>query len=512
MIRSNLIGIVTIGVLAIAPATLYGIADEAAGQSKGAAAAKDDSAASAQNAGSESPNEADAQPASAGNRQGGQQQQQPRGADQKQAQISPEAQQVLAKVRDAYSKLNSLKLEGKISSDIDVAGQQQKSEQQFKGAFEAPNKFRHQVEDDLVVGSTGSNVFAFSTAANSFLLADAPNERAPAQDLPRPIPGLLAAQNPSLLLAIEKNPLEDITRGATQIDKLPDVKIGDKSFTALGLQAGPSQPQLTLAIDPQTHLIRRITADMQPALKESGAADVKQAKFVIDYTTITPGAKFEKNHFAWSAPAGAQDVAAARPAAEKSAQANLVGKPAPDFKLDSLNGKSVSLSDFKGQVVLLDFWASWCPPCQESLPHLGQVYGEKNDGVKVLAVNMGEQREAVQAFVKQQNIDVPVLLDPKNQVAQKYNVSSIPQSVIIGKDGQVKKVFVGMGPDTFKQIRQEIQSLQGDGSATTASEKQPGTTPQEQSNSDAQSPAKQQSNEQGGEAQQQQQQQRGGSN
>ena len=395
-------------------------------------------------------------------------------AAESQAQIGQEAQAVLDKVRQAYSDLQSLKLEGKISTNVDVAGQPQKSEQTFTASFQQPNKFRHELKDILLIGSSEKGVFAFNNRANSFLMADPADPKVPLKDLPQPIPAILMQQNPSLFMAVEKNPLSGWTESIRSVEKAEDVKIGDTAHPALKLTS-QSGVHFTMLLDPKTHLIRRITADLKPAFEQQGAPDVKAAEFVIDYTTTETGAKFDENHFAFLPPQGAQDLNQERQAAAQQ-QDSLVGKPAPDFKLHTLDGRMVTLSEFKGQVVLLDFWASWCPPCRESLPHLGKMYGQKDDGVKVLAVNMGEGAVQVQAFADAQNLKIPILLDKDSSVAQKYNVNSIPQSVVIGKDGTVQRVFVGLGPDTFSEIRQTIASLKsgdgGTGEAVTAGAKE----------------------------------------
>ena len=282
-------------------------------------------------------------------------------------------------------------------------------------------------------------------------------------------------QNPSLLLAIEKDPLKYFDAQGVRVERAEDVKLDGQSLLALRVTADAGggaadaggatvgRPEVTILVDPSTHLIRRVTTDMSGALKQSGMSDVKKARFIIDYTTTRPGAEFAKDAFAWSPPAGAQDVTEARPAMEQHAAQNLVGRPAPDFKLDSLQGDPVALADLKGQVVVLDFWASWCPPCVESLPHLGQLYAQEDDGVKVLAINLMEDKERVQSFIAERGLQIPVLLDTKGQTASKYNVSSIPQTVLIGPDGVVKQVYVGLGPDTYEDIRQQVQALKGTG-------------------------------------------------
>ena len=395
--------------------------------------------------------------------------------------ISQEAQAVIDQMRQAYAGLKSARFEGQIKVSVDGGqGQQgQGQAQKFVSGFQAPNKFRHELGDELIVGSSAKGLFAYNSRSNSFLIADAPNPNAPLKDIPSPVPAILMQQNPSLFMALEKNPLSDWTGAISNVEKAPDVQIDGQSYTALKLQ-GERGIEFTAAIDPKTHLLRRITAELKSAMPQGEAAGPKSAQLVIDYTKVEPGASFPENHFAWLPPQGATDAGQARAEAVKQqkSRASQGGQTAPDFSLTSLSGKEVKLSDLKGQVVVLDFWASWCPPCRESLPHLGKLYGENEDGVKVLAVNMGEDADAARSFVQSQNLsDLTVLLDKDKSVAQKYGISSIPTTVIIGPDGKVQETFVGLGPDTFSQIKQTVSRLKG-GDATTAGAKEQGGSQQ----------------------------------
>ena len=127
----------------------------------------------------------------------------------------------------------------------------------------------------------------------------------------------------------------------------------------------------------------------------------------------------------------------------------LAGKPAPDFKLGTLDGKEMSPSKLKGKVIVLDFWATWCPPCRASLPHLDKFYQEhKAAGVEVFAINLQEDKEKVQEFVTKTKLGVPVVLDLEGKTAEPYMAQGIPETVVIGKDGKIVKVFVGFDEKT----------------------------------------------------------------
>lgn len=117
---------------------------------------------------------------------------------------------------------------------------------------------------------------------------------------------------------------------------------------------------------------------------------------------------------------------------------------ANDFKLQDLSGKNVSLSDFKGKKVFLNFWATWCPPCRGEMPDIEKLYDEtKNSDLVILAINIGEDRDTVQSFLKSNNYNFNVLLDISQSTAGKYNISGIPTSYFINKDGTVSAKKIG---------------------------------------------------------------------
>ena len=127
------------------------------------------------------------------------------------------------------------------------------------------------------------------------------------------------------------------------------------------------------------------------------------------------------------------------------------GRPdtaASDFSLKDMNGKTVRLSDYKGKVVLLEFWATWCPPCRASVPGLEKLHkAYKDKGLVLLAVamDMGGDDE-VRSYIKESGITYTVLKGTED-VATKYQVRSIPMMLVLGKDGKIAKRYIGMGSD-----------------------------------------------------------------
>jgi len=125
-----------------------------------------------------------------------------------------------------------------------------------------------------------------------------------------------------------------------------------------------------------------------------------------------------------------------------------VGEPAPDFELKTLDGESISLSDLKGQPVLINFWQTGCAPCVIEMPYLQEVYNEWSDqGLVLLAVNVAGNSSQVEEFAKTLNISIPVLLDTKGLVAVRYNIMYYPTTYFIDKDGVVQEKIVGAFPN-----------------------------------------------------------------
>lgn len=122
-----------------------------------------------------------------------------------------------------------------------------------------------------------------------------------------------------------------------------------------------------------------------------------------------------------------------------------VGNVAPDFELQTLEGETVKLSDFRGEKVFLNFWASWCGPCRSEMPDM-QKFHEEHDDVTILAVNLTQTEtkpENVDEFLEEFDITFPILKDENSDVATMYNVQALPTSYLIDSEGKIEHVAVG---------------------------------------------------------------------
>ncbi len=117
-------------------------------------------------------------------------------------------------------------------------------------------------------------------------------------------------------------------------------------------------------------------------------------------------------------------------------------RPAPDFTLPDLNGNRVSLAQFRGQPVVINFWATWCPPCRDEIPRLIEAYEREKDSVTFIAIS-DEPADVVGPFIKEQAIPYINLLDSSYRVSSAYGIRALPTTVFINRDGEIEVYYTG---------------------------------------------------------------------
>jgi len=133
---------------------------------------------------------------------------------------------------------------------------------------------------------------------------------------------------------------------------------------------------------------------------------------------------------------------------------------APDFSLPSRSGKTLSLDQFKGQVVMINFWASWCGPCRHEMPLLDDIYRHYGKmGFTLLGVNVEPDRGSALAWLKQTPVSFPILFDAQNKVSKLYGVDVMPTTVFIDRKGNLRMVHVSYNPGDENAYLNEIRAL-----------------------------------------------------
>jgi thiol-disulfide isomerase/thioredoxin len=144
-----------------------------------------------------------------------------------------------------------------------------------------------------------------------------------------------------------------------------------------------------------------------------------------------------------------------------SGVATAVGdSPAPAFSLPARGGSTIDLSQFKGQVVMINFWASWCVPCRQEMPLLETIYKKyKPLGFTLIGVNVEPDQKDAEGFLKQTPVSFPVLFDAKSQVSSLYNVQVMPTTVFIDRKGNVRLVHQSYQPGAENLYLDQIRTL-----------------------------------------------------
>lgn len=143
-----------------------------------------------------------------------------------------------------------------------------------------------------------------------------------------------------------------------------------------------------------------------------------------------------------------------------SATADELRGPAPDFSLQSMDGGMVKLSDLRGQVVMVNFWATWCGPCRQEMPHLEALYQRYGDlGFTLLGVNVEEDSSGADEFLAETPVSFPILFDPENHVSELYDVVAMPSTVLVDRSGNMRFIHHGYQPGYENDYQSQIRAL-----------------------------------------------------
>ncbi|MEP6485173.1 MAG: TlpA disulfide reductase family protein [Rudaea sp.] len=145
-----------------------------------------------------------------------------------------------------------------------------------------------------------------------------------------------------------------------------------------------------------------------------------------------------------------------------TAQAVELGAAAPGFTASTFDNKPVSLADFRGKVVFVDFWASWCSPCRQSLPMYDKLAGEfPTSDFAVIAVNVDEEVTDGKKFLTEHPVKYITLQNPQGDIPKAFGLSGMPSSYLIDRDGKIRQRYVGFEPTDISALKNEITRLIG---------------------------------------------------
>ncbi|MBL8229878.1 MAG: TlpA family protein disulfide reductase [Bryobacterales bacterium] len=216
----------------------------------------------------------------------------------------------------------------------------------------------------------------------------------------------------------------------------------------------------TFWIDEARKLLLREESVNRGALFPSQPYQEVESRHVIRYLKMSVNEPVEEKLFTYSPPSNFAQVdklerAYPRPALE------MTGKPAPEITARLLDGAEIRLADFKGKIVLLNFWATWCEPCRKQMPELAQLYREtKEQGLVLLGINDDETPEIARKYVEEGTYGWPHVFDGKDHgIRGKYRVEAIPTAIVIDREGKVAEFVIGAGASSEAALKAGLRKL-----------------------------------------------------
>ncbi len=384
------------------------------------------------------------------------------------------AQSVLESMVAAYQKAPSYADGGQLSLQGQVGNQKLDSKQEFLVAFVRPNKILLRAYQGIVV-CDGKQLSAYITN----LPTPVTHRTAPPQVTMESLygdailtsaltaipPQAFAAFPTPVVLLLAKDPLATILYRAEKTELLPSDKIGDN--VCYRVQIARPEGNTVYWIDQKSSLLRRVEFPTE-ALRQVMQGNVQGLSLVADYQAAQVGLDVDPKAFQFEVPPNAKVREFFIPP-----DLNLLGKPVADFEFVGPDGKSVTPKTLAGKVVVLDFWATFCEPCRETLPELQELYRQYkgNDKVAFLAVSIDDPKldnKTVERTLTEWKVDVPMVRDLKN-TRKGLNVTGVPTLILLGANGAVLHVQTGVVPGGSVELAAKIrQSLAGEDVARLA--------------------------------------------
>lgn len=381
-------------------------------------------------------------------------------------QIDAKSSQIMKGVGTFYKDMKGFTQTMSTEMKISAADKQTAMTSVFKVSFGRPNKFYLKLESGKMGGQMvcdGKTAYLYTPVLNKYMSMPAPENLSQIFDT---IDYQIVGGGFSSMSLIESmctpDPYKQIMADVLKVEHIGVEKVGDNDCDHMRF----TQKDFTWDMwvrQGKEPWIQKVTADMSKILaNKPGAPEGVTAVLTCSYTDSQANVEPTAQLLTFAKPEGAQEVKSflEDKSAEPASVHPLVNKPAPSFNLETVDGAKFNLAEQKGKVVVLDFWATWCGPCTMALPIITEVTSSlKDKDVVFLAVNIQETPAQIKEFLDKKNLKVSVGLDTEGKVAEMYQVRGIPQTVIVGKDGNVAEVHIGFSPDLKESFTKELNDI-----------------------------------------------------
>jgi len=384
------------------------------------------------------------------------------------ANVAHRAEEVVREVSEYLGGLDSFSVDAVLAIEIEGEGAKLELKTAYAFAMQRPDRVSLVLKSGLA-GTTvvcdGSNVYRYIPLANRYWVDAAPDT----------LEGILqtdVAGGLNLGLGemqffdafLHREPYELMMEGVNAGTYKEQEQLDGVMCHRMGFMQQDFEWEMWVEVG-EKPLVRKVAVDLSRMLGRvteamPGLKGLK-GRMTFSFTDWSVDEPLAESRFQFTPPEGAIKLDLPQLSARGRKAHPLLGKPAPDFKLPLLEGGHAELAPHRGKdIVILDFWASWCGPCKVALPILVEVSKEYSDkGVVFYAVNLREEPKTVYRFLKEQELQCPVALDKDGKVGRLYNVTGIPQSVIIDKDGTVQVVHAGFSREFKQRLTAELDAL-----------------------------------------------------
>lgn len=340
--------------------------------------------------------------------------------------------------------------------------------------FEPPNKLSAvaRARDAAAVVCDGKELFVQVPSAGKFAVDKAPasiadivtSSQLAGAEIGHPV--LLAGQ-------LDLLPPDVLLEQVTAAKYLGQAKVGTTKCHHLEVTIEPYDFELWVDEGDKPRL-RKVVAKLDRWIAQHSDKLPKEAKIdmTLAFRNWSSDVKLAASAFKFTPAEGLTQVTSLGSTVASEGPDALLDRPAPLFQLGLVSGGAMNLASHKGKdVVILDFWATWCGPCVKGLPTITEVAGNfKSKGVVFYAVNLREGPDEILPFLQEKSLPITVAMDSDGGVAKLYKVKGIPQTVIIGKDGTVQAIHVGFGEGVKERLTSELESLVAGKSIATRSQ------------------------------------------